>query len=75
MTVLTETHLIPNPHLNLFLSGMTHTRQRFPELLPLSFLVGTPVVFMLFPSFFPTSSGKTLAGVTGVRGVLFSVLH
>lgn len=58
MTVLMETHLIPNPHLNLFLSRMTvtdththrgATRQHFPELLPHSFLVGTPAVSMVLP--------------------------
>ncbi len=58
MTVLMETHLIPNPHLNLFLSRMTvthththrgATRQHFPELLPHGSLVGTPAVSMVLP--------------------------
>lgn len=46
MTALLETHLIPNPHLNLFLSrtAVTHThrgatRHHFPELLLLGLLL------------------------------------
>lgn len=81
MTVLMETHLIPNPHLNLFLSRMTHThtekgatRQHFPELLPHCFPVGAPAVSMVFTSFI-TQPQKNTSGPVNARDVLSSLLY
>lgn len=72
MTVLMETHLIPNPHLNLFLSRLTvthtqrgATRQHFPELLPHGYLVGTPAVSMVLRLL----SFKTLGQVKWIHGL------